>query len=304
MQYPFATFSLVRGLSALALPAAIAITTLPAFADERSGRPPRLSEVDSEHMFGFTVGSDIEEPGSIVPHFNTSAAFGRRGRLYSVIDQNFELKYGLAPGVAVAAAFNGIAARARGVPGLPDTYAGGASGVGLSARFQILDRQKSPIGVTFDVNGGYDSRDAVTARGATVWSGGMRAAFDSELIYDRLFAAVNIGFDTQTQASADLPWAERSSGTFISASLSARLAAGVFVGLEASYRRAYDGQALNQFQGDAFYVGPSIYLTSGRSWLTLSFATQVKGREVGGASGLNLREFERHRVLLVFGKPL
>ncbi|MCA0318059.1 MAG: hypothetical protein LCH88_08320 [Proteobacteria bacterium] len=293
-----------RCFPALALLAGIAGLALPAGANEGAERPPRQSEVDSEHMFGFTVGSDIEEPGSIVPHFNTAAAFGRRGRLYSVIDQNFELKYGLAPGVAVAAAFNGIAARARGVPGLPDTYSGGASGVGLSARFQILDRQKSPVGLTLDVNGGYDSRDPGTARAATVWSGGVRAAFDSELIYDRLFAAVNIGLDTQTRASADLPWTERSSGTFVAASVSARLAPGVFVGLEASYRRAYEGQALGRFQGDAFYLGPSIYLTSGRSWLTLSVATQIRGHEVGGSSGLNLREFERHRVLLVFGKPL
>lgn len=286
----------------LALLAGLAFT--PAVAEE-ANRPPRLSEVDTEHLFGFTVGSDVEEPGAIVPHVNSLAGFGRRGNFYGVLDQNIEIKYGVRPGLSVAAAINGFAARIRGVPGLPDTYGGGASGFALAGRWQILDRQSHPIGITLDAMGRYDSRDPVTGRaGATAWTGGVRAAFDSELIYDRLFAGLNLALDTQSLARADLPGTERASNLVIGGALSTRLAAGVFLGVEASYRRAYSGALLGQFVGDALYVGPSLYVTSGKSWLTVSFATQVRGHEVGGSPGLNLRDFERYRLLVVFGKPL
>ena len=140
--------------------------------------------------------------------------------------------------------------------------------------------------------------------GATVWSGGVRAALDSELIHDRLFAAVNIALDTQSKARSDLPGLERTSGLAFGAALSTRIASQVFLGVEASYRRAYGGSLLGQFQGDAFYLGPSLYITSGKAWLTVSLAAQVRGHEVGGSPGLNLRDFERYRLLVVFGKPL
>lgn len=275
----------------------------PAIANEPAR--PRISEVDTEHLFGFTVGSDVEEPGAIVPHVNSLSAFGRRGGLYGVLDQNIEIKYGVRPGLAVSAALNGFAARIRGVPGLPDTYGGGVSGLSLGGRWQVFDRQTYPIGLTLDASGGYDSRDPVTGRGgATVWSGGVRAALDSELIHDRLFAAVNIALDTQSQARSDLPGLERTSGLAFGAALSTRIASQVFLGVEASYRRAYGGSLLGQFQGDAFYLGPSLYVTSGKAWLTVSLAAQLRGHEVGGSPGLNLRDFERYRLLVVFGKPL
>ncbi|MGL4287530.1 MAG: hypothetical protein ACRCVA_14380, partial [Phreatobacter sp.] len=118
-----------------------------------------MSEADTEHMFGDTTGSDIEEPGNLVPHLNSRFGFGKRGRLYDAIDQNIELKYGLMNGLAVSAAINGVGARIRGVPGLPDGFGGGASGLALQARWRLLDRATSPIGFTLQFSGAYDSRD-------------------------------------------------------------------------------------------------------------------------------------------------
>ncbi|WP_204277202.1 hypothetical protein, partial [Klebsiella aerogenes] len=69
-----------------------------------------------------------------------------------------------------------------------------------------------------------------------------------------------------------------------------------------SYLRAYSGAVLGRLQGDAFYLGPTVYITAGKAWLTLSWTMQVAGREVAGQGPLNLREFERHRALIVFGK--
>ncbi|WP_204267419.1 hypothetical protein, partial [Escherichia coli] len=67
---------------------------------------------------------------------------------YSVIDQNIELKYGLMNGLAVSAAINGVGARMRGIPGLPDSYGGGASGLALQARLRLIDRAIAPVGFT------------------------------------------------------------------------------------------------------------------------------------------------------------
>jgi hypothetical protein len=306
-QPTFRFFAPIRGLCPAVLGAlaslALAMPDLRA-AEERDARPgpARISDVDTEHMFGETTGSDIEEPGNIVPHFNSRIGIGKRGPVYGVFDQNAEIKYGLVEGLAVSAAVNGLAARIRGVPGLPDTYGGGPSGFALQARWRLLDRTKSPVGFTMQFAGAYDSRDPVAARPARVWSGAVRAAFDSELIFDRLFGAFNLFYETQSISGSFDPEAQSSSTGGVSAALSTRIADNAFAGFEMSYQRAYAGNLMGRLQGEAFYLGPTVYLTAGKAWLTLSWTMQVAGREVGGAGPLNLRDFERHRVLVVFGK--
>ncbi|WP_204323786.1 hypothetical protein, partial [Stenotrophomonas maltophilia] len=90
----FSLAAILGGLSGLCASGSVAgAEQRPTVAPPPPGA--RVSDVDTEHMFGDTTGSDIEEPGNLVPHLNSRFGFGKRGRLYSVIDQNIELKYGL-----------------------------------------------------------------------------------------------------------------------------------------------------------------------------------------------------------------
>jgi hypothetical protein len=82
----------------------------------------------------------------------------------------------------------------------------------------------------------------------------------------------------------------------------ARILPGLLVGGEARYLRKYDGIGLEEFTGQALFVGPTAYLQlSERSRLTASWSLQVWGRSAGSSAGLDLVDFERHQARLVFG---
>ena len=53
------------------------------------------AEVDTEHMFGFTEGSDIGAPRQLEAEIEEIGHFGREGGTYSTFATNMNLKYPL-----------------------------------------------------------------------------------------------------------------------------------------------------------------------------------------------------------------
>lgn len=88
----------------------------------------------------------------------------------------------------------------------------------------------------------------------------------------------------------------------ISLSAVTRVADNLWLGGEVLYQRAYEGSTLGRFQGDALHIGPVLYAPIEKGWVTLSWTTQIVGREIGGVGPLNLRDFERHQFLVVMGR--
>jgi hypothetical protein len=68
------------------------------------------------------------------------------------------------------------------------------------------------------------------------------------------------------------------------------------------YLRAYEGIGLQQFSGDALFVGPTAYLQlTSQAWLTAAWSVQAWGRDGSAAGSLNLTGFERHQARLIYG---
>src|SRR5438270_598146 len=77
---------------------------------------------------------------------------------------------------------------------------------------------------------------------------------------------------------------------------------GFLVGGEARYLRKYEGIGLEDFAGEALFIGPTAYFQlSERSRLTLAWSVQAWGRSAQPASALDLVNFERHQARLIFG---
>jgi hypothetical protein len=77
---------------------------------------------------------------------------------------------------------------------------------------------------------------------------------------------------------------------------------GILVGGEARYLRKYEGIGLEEFSGQALFVGPTAYFQlSPRSRLTAAWSIQSWGRPAGSRAALDLVNFERHQARLVFG---
>ena len=81
-----------------------------------------------------------------------------------------------------------------------------------------------------------------------------------------------------------------------------RISPDVLVGGEARYLRRYEGIGLEEFSGQALFVGPTAYFQlSPSSRLTAAWSVQAWGRLAGSTAALDLVNFERHQARLVFG---
>jgi hypothetical protein len=84
--------------------------------------------------------------------------------------------------------------------------------------------------------------------------------------------------------------------------LMAKLRPDILIGGEARYFRRYEGIGLDEFAGQALFIGPTAYFQlSDTSRLTATWGVQAWGQRAGGTGALDLVNFERHQARLVFG---
>jgi hypothetical protein len=82
----------------------------------------------------------------------------------------------------------------------------------------------------------------------------------------------------------------------------AQIRPGLFLGGEARYFRKYEGIGLDDFAGQALFVGPTVFLKlTDRSRLTANWSFQAWGRSAGSTAAFDLVNFERHQARLVLG---
>ena len=284
------------------LAAALVLGPAQSSAEERRAR---AGEVDTEHAFGNTTGADTEEPGAFVPHLVLPTRLGKTGGTFVLNTPSLELKYGVVEGFSASLSLRGLAAHVRGVPGIADVSGGAVTGVGLQGRYRVLDRATAPVGFTIQAGITTDHRDITHGRGGRNDGFDFRLAFDAEPVFDQWIVAANvIGTSGRSRPAGGPDW-QFSSLTGLALASTFRVAPNVWIGGEAQYLRSYAGSTFGRFEGDALSIGPTIYFVNGPGWVTLSWTAQVAGREIGGSNrGLNLRDFDRHQVLLVIGRRL
>jgi hypothetical protein len=94
---------------------------------------------------------------------------------------------------------------------------------------------------------------------------------------------------------------DESAFTTVSGALAYQVTERVLVGIEARYLTEFSGAFLNEFSGQAVFVGPNLYLRLS-DWAALNFAwtPQIWGRAQGVPASLDLDNFERHQFRLKF----
>ena len=133
--------------------------------------------------------------------------------------------------------------------------------------------------------------------GQDSFSAETKIAFDMRLVDGRLWYGSNLGIEPQVARTRPDGHIERQSTVAWSHAVSARVLDNTFLGVEGRYLRASAGAVPGLLQGQAFYLGPTLYHPfSKTAYLRASFATQVWGRrhnaEVPG-SKLDLQDFEQ-----------
>jgi hypothetical protein len=287
------------------LASAILATTLgtiaPAQAEPRKAAHG-AGEVDTEHMFGFTEGSDIGGVGEKELETDSTGRFGRATGSYSNIATAFEAKYTFTEYFRVSAAATVSFYDITGVNGFDDRRQTALQSFSIDARFRLLDRERAPIGLTIGIIPKWGLKDDVSGAPADQYRTEFLLIADRELMPDRLFGAINVGYGQERTRLRVSDESSHDSALDVSAALAAQLMPSVFIGAEARHIRLYEGLGLGQFAGQALYVGPTLYMTFGAQfWLSAAWNVQAWGTTAEGGGALDLTNFERNQVRFRLG---
>jgi hypothetical protein len=258
--------------------------------------------IDTEHIFGFMIGSDVGDAGEREFQSTTTGRFDKGSGHYRAGAQEFELE--LVPvknfRIELGTAFVGYDIGA--VAGLDDRRQLAWQGASLDLRYRLFDRETAPFGMTFAVQHEASRIDDTSGAPARQYGTAFTLAFDREIVPDVAVAALNLSYQpewTRFSGSAETEHDARIGAAF---AVMAQFRPGILLGGEARYVRQYDGFGLDALSGQALFIGPTAYFQlSERSRLTVSWSTQAWGHTSGLPAGLDLANFERHQARLVFG---
>jgi hypothetical protein len=258
--------------------------------------------IDTEHLFGFMIGTDVGSTGEREFQSQTTGRFSKSGGHYRAIDQELELEFVPARNFRIEMGTSFASHDINGVPDFEDRRQLAWQGVSVDFRYRFLDRDTAPFGLTVDVETHADRIDEITAAVVRNYGTGLALAFDRELVPDFAITALNLIYQPEWTRFVGTGAAEQESTIGAAFAVMAQMRPDFFVGGEARYLRKYDGIGLQEFAGHALFVGPTAYFKlSESSRLTLAWSFQAWGRSARSMPALDLIDFERHQARLVFG---
>lgn len=268
---------------------------------------PARADVDSEHLFGFTEGTDIGTPFQPEGEIEVVGRLGRTAGTYSALSATASLKYPLSDSFRLAPAITFTRFDIAGVPGFENRNVVGLERLGLEFRWRPFDRETSLFGLTFVATPFVGFIDELTGKPGDSWGGIFIAAADRALIPDRLFAALNLTYHFGRARDYATGLIEDGSELGFSAAATARLMEGIYLGGEVRYLRAFDRLAFGNLAGQAVYVGPTFYVSLGPG-ASLSGAWNIQawgqnrgqngGQNGGSDAALDVAVFERQMFKL------
>ena len=266
--------------------------------------------IETEDLFGFTAGSDTAEAGSKGLAFETVAAIGKRAGSYRGLGQKLEFGFGATDNLSISFSLRGDYHRIRSVPGFDDVGGRYAfNGFGSELRWRFLDRKTAPFGLTVQIEPSVSRIDDRSGQSGRKIGSENKLIFDRELVPNTLFGAINLLYDVERMKERREGFvAEREANAGIGAALAYRVTDQLFLGAEARYLRSYEGFALERFQGQALFVGPTLFAKIfEKGWISAAWNVQVSGREAVDRPGraAALAEYnESLETALAAGDPL
>jgi hypothetical protein len=258
--------------------------------------------IDTEHIYGFMIGSDVGSPGEREFQAVTTGRFSKQAGTYQAFGQQLELEFVPVKNFRIEVGTTLAAYDIASVPGLVDRTQAGWQGAALDLRYRFLDHETAPFGLTVALESHGNRIDETTASRAQNYGTELTLALERDLIPGLAVATLNLGYQPEWTHLAGVPTAQQDSTLAVAFGIMAQVRPGFLLGGEARYFRKYEGIGLDELAGEAFFVGPTAYFQlSERARLTATWSIQAWGRPAGTSATLDLANFERQQARLVFG---
>jgi hypothetical protein len=281
-----------------ALAAALLLVS-PAVSSAQETAAGSYRELETKYIFGFTTGSDIGFEGERELEFETNLRFQRRGGVYNQLEQEVEFEYNPTDSFQIEPGVHGVFSQINGVEGFENLESVNFGGLGSMFSYVLIGRGPgAPAGVTISVEPEWLRIDD-GGRLVTGFSAQTKIIADTELVANRLFAAVNAIYSPEiTRDFGNQNWAGASQ-LGLTTALTYRSTPNVVLGGELEYYRAYDGAGLNAFAGHALYAGPTCFIElTHKIHLSAAFSTQIAGHAADNPNPLDLTNFSRNKARL------
>jgi hypothetical protein len=272
----------------------VALSLLPAVAraeDAGSKGEAAESQIETEHIFGFTEGTDIGEKGEREIESTTATSFGKIGN-YANVSNETAFRYTLTDRLRLSVGALTDFYSIHGVPDLTDRTSLGFGGLDAEARFVVVDRHTAAFGMDVGITPQWQRLDDVSGANTEGYAVPMVLAIDKELVADKLYGAVNMTY-TPSMARLEGTWQHQDT-TEVSAAISGVVAPNILLGAEIRHLSlAENGTFLSQ----ALFAGPSFYAKlSNHMEAKIAWSAQVTDFT---RHSPDLTNFERQQVILL-----
>jgi hypothetical protein len=287
--------------------------------------PAGTPSVPSGYIFGLTDPTDPGDPCTWELAFESHARIGKRDGRYLGVTTKTEISYTYNQNIAFAVAAFHTYTHWSEVSTCQESLAGeglsakkfsrvGSDGISAELFVRVLSRSPGqPLAATVAIEPRWGRIDSLTGHQATGYGAELKLLMDAP-ITSRLFAAVNVtyGLGQQKMAIANAQW---SRGSYAAASLAVsaevyaaekRFIERVMIGVEGVGTTPFNGIFLNQFDGYAFYLGPTFGIGfKGDRFLNVVWLPQIAGhaRFPSSSGARDLDHFERQQFRVKFATP-
>jgi hypothetical protein len=262
----------------------------------------RTATIDTEHLFGFTIGSDVGEVGEREVESSATGRFGKQTGTYNAASGTLSVESVPFANLRTEITGEVVGYGITGVGGLANQQYGAFGGLSADIRYRFLDRATSPFGLAVGAEPRWGRADDVTGQPSNQYGVDFVAAVDWEPVRDRVVAAFNLLYQPETvRLKSTGTWSQQSTAGVAFATM-VQIRPGLFAGGEARYLRAYDGIGLDTLAGQGLFIGPTIYMQlPKKAWIALAWSAQVAGQATTSVGSLDLVNFERRQARFLFG---
>jgi hypothetical protein len=258
--------------------------------------------IDTEHIYGFMIGSDVGTAGEREFQTTTTGRFSKQAGSYQALDQQLEMEFVPFRNFRIEVGTTFAAYDITSVPGLVDRNLAGWQGVSLDLRYRFLDRETAPFGLTVALESRRNRFDEITGAGAQNYGTELTLALERDVIPGLAVATLNLGYQPEWTHLTGIATADQESTLAVAFGVMTQVRPDLMLGGEARYFRKYEGIGLTELAGEALFIGPTAYFKlSERARLTATWSFQTWGRSAGSSATLDLLNFERQQGRLVFG---
>jgi len=213
---------------------------------------------------------------------------GKDGGTYSAWDLREELEYGMTERLTSSVYLNFRQEHSDKVPGKADTDKFKFKGLSSEWRYQILDPQKQPIGISLYAEPTYSGDEFEMEEKLIL----------SKRFGDKWITALNVTFEQEWEF--EQPKTETALKLELTAGVAYRLSNRWSVGIEGRNAREFEDMDFSKRTRNAWFVGPNVRYGTPKWGATLTVLPQVAGSPAS-KNGLNLQNFERVEVRLLVG---